>query len=342
VAKNIRPAGPSFNQLPLSAITPADRTLKERYGNNSDRMVVYHALLKAAGFDPHLILSGAIPLIPEAAEPLLAVPSRNAFNAVLLRLKVGEETLYLEGASQYAELGATRYNHRPYLDLATGQISTIEVAPAKQDAKSSHFEIDVVGDGELSLSEIIEARGTAFETFHETYAEMTPEKRRRHYAELVSALSQSARPTSDLITDYQSYPGSLEFSIVAPRYAVLDGDHLYFTIPANLGTILKYSASERTLPLAWNQYIDTTVDTTLHLPGGFKPVILPKNYIWQAPSNAGKIEVSVDYDPQHNTLRFIQQAHLKPALIPPEEFPNILRARRRIAHPDMHTILLKK
>ena len=30
-------AGPAIHELPLSAITPADQTLKEGYGNNADR-----------------------------------------------------------------------------------------------------------------------------------------------------------------------------------------------------------------------------------------------------------------------------------------------------------------
>ena len=40
VAKQIRYAGPGLDELPLSAVTPADRTLKESYGNSADRAVL--------------------------------------------------------------------------------------------------------------------------------------------------------------------------------------------------------------------------------------------------------------------------------------------------------------
>jgi len=342
VAKNLRPAGPSLANLPLSAITPADQTLQERYGNNADRMVVLHTLLKGAKLKPEFVLSGDLSLIPETTEPLLAIPSRTAFNAVLVKVEVDGETIHLSGESQYAELGTSAYHRRPVLDLASGKTGTITVAHDKEDRKHNVIETSIAADGETGITFSTVKQGTAFEGFHRKYAEITPEKRRRHYLEFVSAISQSAKAASDLVTDYSTYPGKREFSVSADRYAVQDGDYLYFTVPGGLGGLLKYRSNERTLPLAWNSYIDTIIEINIVFPDGYEPAILPGNFSWQAPKGAGMVEVAVEYSPRANAARIVEMADLKPALIPAGEFPDIVKAGRRLAHPDMRTILLKK
>jgi len=342
VAKNLRPAGPALSSLPLSAITPADQTLQERYGNNTDRMVVLYTLLKATRFNPEFVLSGSISLIPEATEPLLSVPSRGVFNSVLVKTEADGETIYLGGESQYAELGASSYHHRPMLDLASGELGEIAVAPGKDNRSHGVLEMAIAGNGEVGITTSSLKQGTAFEGFHRKYAEITPEKRRRHYLEMVAGFSQSAKAASELTADYTTYPGKLEFSVSAERYAVSDGDYLYFTVPGGLGGLMKYRSSERTLPLAWNNHLDSIFEYNIVLPDGYEPAILPRDFSWQAPHGAGMIEVAVEYSPRANAIRIVQMADLRPALIPASEFPDILKAGRRLAHPDMRTILLKK
>ncbi len=342
VAKNLRSAGPSLTGLPLSAITPADQTLHERYGNNADRMVVLYTLLKAAKFKPEFVLSGGISLIPEVAEPLLSVPSRGIFSSVLIKTENEGKIIYLAGASQYAELGTSTFHRRPVLDLDNGKIGTIEVEPGKDNRSHAVFEMAIAANGEAGLTESTTVQGTAFEGFHGKYAEITPEKRRRHYLEMVAKVSQSAKAASELTTDYDTYPGKLEFSVFAERYAVSDDDYLYFTVPAGLGGLLQYRSNERTLPLVWNNHVDSLIEITIILPDGYEPVILPGNFSWQAPDGAGMVEVAAEYSPRANAIRIVQMADLKPALIPASEFLEIIKAGRRLAHPDMRTILLRK
>jgi transglutaminase-like putative cysteine protease len=342
VAKNLRPAGPALTSLPLSAITSADQTLKERYGNNSDRMVVLYTLLKAAKLKPEFVLSGGISLIPEVAEPQLTIPARTAFNAILLRAEVDGENIYLNGSSQYAELGASSFDRRPMLNLKNGSVETIHVAPGKDDQSHDFFEMSIAADGQIGLTHTAKMQGTIFESFHKLYAEITPENLRRHYLELVSGISQSAKAVSGLGTDYSRYPGKLEYSVTADRYAVQDGEYLYFTVPGGLGGLLQYRSNEREHPLAWSAPIDKVIEYNIVLPDGYEPSILPKNYSWQAPSGAGMIEIAVEYSPRANAIRMVQMADLDPAIIQAKDFPLVLEAGRKLAHPDMRTILLKK
>ncbi|MBM4149355.1 MAG: DUF3857 domain-containing protein, partial [Lentisphaerae bacterium] len=61
VATRIRRAGPGLASLPLSAITPADRTLADGYGNSADRAVLLYAMLESAGLEPGFVLASGYP-----------------------------------------------------------------------------------------------------------------------------------------------------------------------------------------------------------------------------------------------------------------------------------------
>ncbi len=342
VAENIRGVGPGLVDLPLSAITPADQTLSDRYGNNSDRMIVLYTMLKAARLKPEFVLSGAVPLIKEAAVPMLDVPQRTAFDTVLVKVDIDGETVYMDDATQYAELGTSAYDHRAMLNLENGALQTIHVAPGKDNRSQHMYEMSIAANGEIGLTETVTVQGTAFEGFHRGYAEMTPENRRRHYLELVSGVSQAAKAASELITDYSTYPGKMEYSVYAPRYGVQDGDYLYFTIPGGIGNLLKYRSNERTLPLAWPNHVDSITEYIVMLPDGYEPAIMPRDFTWQAPNGAGMINITVEYSPLAHAIRMVQLADIQPALIPANDFPDIIEAGRQLAHPDMRTILLKR
>ncbi|HEY5621303.1 MAG TPA: hypothetical protein VIR77_01755, partial [Pontiella sp.] len=261
--------------------------------------------------------------------------------SVLVKAEVDGETVYLNGSTHYAELGTSSFHRRPELDLKSGKIGKVQVASSKKDRSHNVIEISIAANGETGMTFSTKKHGTAFESFHRTYAEMTPEKRRRHYLELVSAISQSATAVTELVTDYSLYPGRRSFSIAADRYAVADGDYLYFNVPAGLGGLIQYRSSERTLPLAWKRYVDHIIEVNMILPDGYEPVIMPKDFSWMAPGG-GLIEVAVDYSERANAIRMVFMADLKPALIPAADFPDIIEAGRKLAHPDMHTILLKR
>ncbi|QBG47477.1 DUF3857 domain-containing protein [Verrucomicrobia bacterium S94] len=342
LAENVRQAGPALTRLPLSALSTADTTLTDRYGNNADRMILLFTLLKASGFEPEFVLSGNISLIPEAAELQLAIPARNAFSKVLLKVDIDGETTFMGGESQYAELGTTAYNRRAYLDLREGHIDTIKVDSEKADRGHHIYDISMTADGTASIKQTAIQQGTAFEGFHRGYAEITPEKRRRHYLEMINAVSQSAKAATELITDYTTYPGKLEYAVTAERYAVTDGEYLYFSVPGGLGGLLSYRSNERTLPLAWGNYVDSIIEYSITLPEGYEPAILPRTFSWQAPQGAGLVEIAVEYSEKNHTIRMVQMADLKPALIPGKDFPDIIQAMKKLAHPDMRTILLKK
>ena len=63
------------------------------------------------------------------------------------------------------------------------------------------------------------------------FSELPPEERRRYFQDVVSDVSQGARPVGDSITNFTNYPGVEQFTVDVDNYSVVDGKYLYFDLP---------------------------------------------------------------------------------------------------------------
>ena len=344
VAETIRPAGPAFVDLPLSALSPADVVLRDGYGNAADRMILLRAMLVAAGIEADFILSGTdLPLVPEAAQPLADVFQRDTFDAILLRVERPDGTaIYLGGASQYARLGATPFDRHPYFDLASGRLGTIRIDDVLADAARTDFDVRLDPDGTARIALRRFFQASDYETFRKTYAEITPENRRRRRLELANAISRSARADGPLVTDFDAYPGRLELPLRIPGFAVADRDLLYLSLPSAPDRFPRPRADRRALPLEWSDFARSRTDWTLRLPDGYDPVILPADFSRTAPAGAGTVRQTVEYDPGKRCLHVRRTVDLHPAILSPERYPDLLEIARRLDAPDAREILLRK
>jgi hypothetical protein len=207
VARNIRAAGPGCDDLPLDAVTAADQTLADGYGNTTDRAVLLYAMLKAAGFSPEFVLVN----YGSTVEPLrrfeAQYPAAYAFGSVLVRLQNGSADVYLNDTNQYAVLGTTPADGHLALSLTQGEPQTISIAPDKRNLRQYEYRLTLTEQGDARIAVTRKNYGDLFAGRHKMFAEMPPEERNRYYQELVAEVAQAAVADSNLVTDFNSYPG---------------------------------------------------------------------------------------------------------------------------------------
>jgi len=342
ISKHIREAGPAFTALPLDAISPADVTLRDGYGNSADRAALYVSMLGAIGVTAEFVLASTEPRVATPCNPRLHSPQRGAFPSVLVRAACGGDVLYLNDTDHYAQLGATRHDGRPALLLPAGTLSHVRAPRPYRNQTELMYDVLLDEHGDALITRRRKYYGTAFGAFKRQYAEMTPEQRRRHYLELVSSVSQAARAASDLLTQYERYPGVEEFTVRVPRYLVREGHSVYGTLPAGAITLPGVRADTRSTPYYWDSDSDMTITTRLLAPAKFADAqLLPAAYTWYAPEQSGFIRCSSSWHTgATNTLTVNQEVRLRAAVIPADAYPALLDANRRLTHAGMRTILL--
>ena len=342
VARSIRSSGPGLGGLPLEEIAPADRTLADGYGNSPDRAVLLHAMLEAVDKNPTFVLASSVPHIPYRQNPLREAPLYSSFPVVLVRVEVNGTEVYLNDTDQYAALGVTPHHRRLGLDLGTGRIRTILAAEKLRTRTETAYRIQLDESGAARITRRSRLYGTNFGASHRRYAEMRPEERDRHYQELVSAISESAEPDGKLTTDFAHYPGEVEFSVRASRFAVRDGQYLYFTVPGSVGGPPGVGGDRREGPLFWSSAREGVASATVVLPEGHWEVVgRPRDGNWEIGAGAGRFGIRFQSEGPRR-LRIRREMSLQPAILPADSYRRLLRLQRELDHPRTRTILLRK
>lgn len=342
VARNIRRAGPWLTALPWSAITPADTTLADGYGNTTDRAVVLAVMLDAAGISSDYILASVwAPRLASLTRDLKDAAQRGLFTHLLVRVMDGNRAIYLNETDQYAQPGATPFAGRPGLSMR-GTLLEIKPPRSMTEQSRADFLLEVAADGDVQLTATRAYYGTAFGNTRRIYEEMPPEERRRHYLELVASLSQSATAMGELDTDFEVYPGFRAFTVDIPRYAMRDGKYLYLTLPSGISRLLQLNSDTRNAAFYRGTPERATVRYDVKLPPATRKVhLIPPTFDWEGPDGLGAVRFTqpAGNGPHHLTLK--QEVDLNPAVVRPEAYPVLLNLHQRLQHPSVRTILVE-
>ncbi|MCL1921021.1 MAG: DUF3857 domain-containing protein [Kiritimatiellaeota bacterium] len=341
----IRPAGPSFLDFPLTLLTPPDQTLADQYGHAADRALLMSEMLNAAGLDAHIVFASTDRTgYPAYSQPQRDTPQRGYFSQPLVRVRINGTDYYLNEGDQYDQPGATALHRAPLL-TRNGKIDTVTAPEEMQDRSDNHTTIDLDERGTATITIINRFHGTAAGRIRKQYQEMLPEDRRRHHLELISRISKSAVPASDLITDTDSYPVTRTYVVTAPDYAVIEGDTLTLLIPDISSPIFPLRGDTRKNPLFLPANDDTTQTCLIHLPPGYTRLpLLPESKQWELPNGLGtlNIEFSAADIGSHRRVTIAREQHLTAGAAPAQLYPALLEYNRLITHPSTRTLVAER
>ena len=343
VAVRVRAIGPGLAALPLSAVSPADRTLSDAYGNTTDRAVLLFAMLRAAGFRPRFVLASGTPDVPVLRERFERFPDPALFPAVLVRVGPGVPGLepgrfvYLNDTDQYAAVGACSHEGRLGLVLPAGRIEAI--APARERALRTDVALRLEADGAAVLTRVQRYDGDRFGAVHKRFAEMSPEERDRYVQARVAEIAQSAERVGELETDFDGYPGVLSLTVRIPDFGIRNGDELYFALPASFDDLLKPRSTLRALPYYQSRPDRHELVQEISLPDGWEVVVAPRS--WTCADVAGA-DVRVSVASGGGALRVRAAALERPAIGSAEQYGGLVRLARRLRHKSATLVLLRR
>ncbi len=342
VAKAILAAGPGLHELPLAAITPADRVLADGYGNSADRAVLLYAMLRRAGLRPEFVLASRTAYAPSLRERELALPAAYLFPNVLVRVSLGSRSILLNDTDQYAPLGATAHEKRAGLFLDRGRVALLEPPGGLENRTETSYDLELTAEGDAVLRKTTRYFGTAHASRRKFYDELPPEERRRHFQKLLADLSQNAVPIGELTTDFAAYPGTESFVARVANYAVRDGHYLYFTLPASFANLFDLRSDTRSNAYYYERDRDLRITTNVLLPRGFTaPLLMPETLVADVPGGLGQVSVHSSYGEADGTLRFVHAARIQAGIVPVDLYAELFELNRRLGRSSARTVLLQ-
>jgi transglutaminase-like putative cysteine protease len=340
VAKSIRLAGPSFTELSLSELSAADTTLAEGYGHAADRAILLHAMLTAAGFQPEFVMASSLPPIAGIKNVALSFPLPYSFQSPLVRITLDGETYYLNDTDQYARLGATPYDGRMGLVLATRACEVIKAVKGCADKTDTVYTLSIADSGKTVVGVTQHYYGGNYGGMNRYFSELPPEERRRYFQEVVSRVAQGARPVGDLKTQFETYPGLEQFTVEIDNYSVVDGKFLYFDLPFT-PSLFPVGADRRTLPLYLSRRSDNIVRTEIDLPAGFRHVVIaPKSEKLGAPGRGGTARITTTDTAGKCVIT--HEFETSPAIIQPQDYSEITKVESKLGRKSSTVFLLER
>jgi transglutaminase-like putative cysteine protease len=339
VAKNIRAAGPSFTDLPLKELSDADTTLADGYGHAADRAILLHAMLSAAGFEPEFVMASGLPPINTISNLLAAFPMPYAFANPLVRVRTGGEEFYLNDTDQYSRLGSTFSDGRLAVALSNLQLEVVHAAKDCEDKTETTYAMIPSENGKTKIEVTRRYFGSMYNGKNRYFSELPPEERKRYFQEVVANLAQGARPQSDLVTQFDVYPGIERFSVEVDKYTVVDGRYFYFDMPFT-PSLFPIGSDHRTLPLFVSRRGQSTVRTEVDLPPLYPKVdISPKAGELRGPAGSGVARITSSAEAGKLVVSY--DLETSPAIVDPSEYPEMLRLESILGNRAARVFLLE-
>jgi len=339
IAQNIRNAGPSFTELPLSELSDADTTLSDGYGHDADQAILFYAMLSAVGFQPEFIMASSLPPVPGIKDIAHSFPLPDDFQTPLVRISVDGADYYLNDTDQYSQLGTTGYNGKLAIALASQKMETLHAAKDCADKIETDYAVGLSPDGKAQIRVSKYFYGQNYNGAHKYFAELPPEERDHYFQEAVSRVAQGARAVSDLTTQFDMYPGLEEFTVELDNYGVVDGKYLYFNLPFT-PSFLDTTADQRSLPLFIADEDEDIIRAEINLPPGYRQTeILPKSEKFTAP---GGSQVKITRTSSNGESIVTDDFTTVPAVIAAQNYPKLLEIQSALGEKSEKTFLLER
>ncbi|MGE4563919.1 MAG: DUF3857 domain-containing protein [Victivallaceae bacterium] len=323
VAKNIRETPPGLHAAGLAALSAADRTLTDGYGNSADRSILLKTMLDAAGVKSHFVVISSLADTPENRAAAVATPDAGAFDTV--RVAAGD--FLLGGSDQYTPLEAAPGEGMLRLNLARGAIGTVKaLVPTRE---STEINLDLKPDGNAEVRVVIRSYGLAAGAENRRFAEFTPEARRRFEVELRQRLGENAVKTGDLTFRLDPHGVAiLEYGAMIPNLAPRSGSFRQLELPAfgAFSAAVSTADRDRETPYLRTGRFEAGYRWSITAPAGWRVAALPPGFKTLLPLESVELKSMTD----GNRVTVAASLELRPGMTRPENYGALVKLQHEL------------
>ena len=316
---------------------PADETLKNKYGDCTDKSMLLSVMLKHIGVEayPVLILTNDE---GKSVRELGIFDDNHSITEV-----------HLDGRIFYLDSTATDYRY-PYFRMDDHETNarnivletqrTVPLPPPEDNAMLSINKIVLEPDGTTHIDSEYTYNGPN-ESHKRGYARnLKPEEYEKAIRQSISAM------TADYKLELATYTNPLDFDTqfrshmvyTLNRFAPKSGKYMIFSIPYFELSFPSVSLQKRKYPI---QYTTSSLETnqlSIKIPEGYSVKYLPPALRVQSPY----VEFEIIYDQQGDEIDITRKIAFPQRFVPVEDYETYKSDLEKIAHSSKQKIFLEK
>lgn len=316
---------------------PADETLKNKYGDCTDKGMLLAVMLKHIGVEayPVLILTNRA---GKAIRELGIFDDNHCITEV-----------HLDGRIFYLDATATDFRY-PYFrsddhetnarNVILGTQRTVPLPPPEDNALLSIRKIKIENDGTTHIDIETTLNGPREASMRGFVRGVKPEEYEKIVRQSISAL------TADYKLEIATHTNPLDFdtqlkthsAYTLNRFAPKSGKYMIFSVPYFELTFPEVSLEKRKYPIQHTTSNQLTDQLAIKLPEGYSVKYLPPALRIQSPY----VEFEIIYDQQGDEIDITRKIAFPRRNIPIEDYNSYKTDLEKIAHSSKQKIFLEK
>lgn len=316
---------------------PAEETLKNKYGDCTDKGMLLATMLKHIGVEAYPV----------------GVRTNNAGRAIR-DIAIFDENhciteVHLDGRIFYLDSTATDYRY-PYFrsdnhdtsaeNTMLGTLNQVSLPPPEDNAVHITRNIQLHPDGTTRIEFSSSQNGSSEAYFRESARNLKPEEYEKQIRSSVSAL------TADYILELATHTNPLDFSdsfkarsaYTLNRFAPKSGKYMIFSIPYFEIGFSEVSLKKRSFPIIYTTTRLRTDVVNISIPKGFSVKYLPPALRVQSPF----VEFEVIYDQQGDKIKISRKLAFPRRIVPVADYESFKQDLEKIAFASKERIFLEE
>lgn len=316
---------------------PAEDTLKNRYGDCTDKGMLLATMLKHIGVE-------AYPVGIRTNDSGKAVRDIAIFDDNHCITEV-----HLDGRIFYLDSTATDFRY-PYFraddhdtiadNTMLGTRNQVPLPPPEDNAVHVTRKIQLSADGTTRIDFESTQNGASEASFRESARNLKPEEYERQIRQSVSAL------TADYVLEIATHSNPLDFSsqfksrsaYTLNRFATKSGRYMIFSVPYFELAFGEVSLEKRRYDIQYSTSRLRTDNVEIKLPAGFNVKFLPPALRVQSPY----VEFEIIYDLQGDTIDITRKLAFPRRIVPAADYQTFKNDLEKIAHSSKQKIFLEE
>ncbi|MBP5468265.1 MAG: transglutaminase domain-containing protein, partial [Candidatus Riflebacteria bacterium] len=316
---------------------PADETLKNKYGDCTDKGMLLSVMLKHIGVE---------------AYPVLILTNNSGKSVRELGIFDDNHCItevHLDGRIFYLDATATDYRY-PYfrsddhetnaMNVMLGTMRTVPLPPPEDNASLSVRKIKLEPDGTTHLDIETSYNGPTEASVRGYARNLKPEEYEKIIRQSISAL------TADYELELATHTNPLDFNTqykyhtkyTLNRYAPKSGKYMIFSVPNFELRFPEVSLAERKYPIQHTTSRQQTDQLAIKLPEGYTVKYLPPALRVQSPY----VEFEIIYDQQGDEIDITRKIAFPLRYTPVEDYKAYKADLEKIAYSSKQKIFLEK